>query len=153
MVFNFMALFFPNVHFRDCDFFSRILLIQSNQFFSVVVRIYEFVLLMKHLFLSVTIGVVTEKLFFLAPWQPLLGKQILSLQSCSLSVKTIPEKWSQTDEEFFKKIRKSLSSTQLLRAQTLATGSKFSKNTLLDCYYHLSLSLSRFDLFIMFYFS
>ena len=50
---------------------------------------------MKHFLLVATVVMIGEKLFFfLFPWQPLLGKQIPSLKLCSLSIKTIPGKWS-----------------------------------------------------------
>ena len=47
---------------------------------------------MKYFLLIANIAMISETLFFLFTWQPLLGKQIPSSKLCSLSTKTIPGK-------------------------------------------------------------
>ena len=53
--------------------------------------------------LLAAVAMMNEIFFSLFPWQPFLGKQILSSQSCSLPVQTISEKkWSQTFKDYKK---------------------------------------------------
>ena len=47
---------------------------------------------MKHFLLIEIVAMTSQKLFFIFPWQRLLGKQIPSSVLCSLSIKTIPGK-------------------------------------------------------------
>ena len=85
----------------------------------------------------------------------MLGKQILSSKSCSLSIQTIVsvKYCSQTDKDYSKKYCKGVSSTPLLRTQTLTTGSKCSKNLVFGFLLPLVIYLRGFDLFVMSYFS
>ena len=98
--------------------------------------------LMKHLFLLATIAVITEKLdFFLPPWQPLLGKQILSSQSRNLSVKTIHEKWSQTRKDYSKKMSERCILYLIAKNPDPSNGVKIKQKTVFwiattICHYH-----------------
>ena len=54
------------------------------------------------------VAVITEKgIFFLLSWQPLLRKQIISSNSCNLSIQTCQETWSLTDKYQSRKLSQS----------------------------------------------
>ena len=56
-------------------------------------------------FLVATIAVITEKIvFFLFSWQPLLGKQILSLNHAAYKCNQSLKKWNQADKVYSRKI-------------------------------------------------
>ena len=95
--------------------------------FSVVARIYKVPVFDEAFFLLATVPMITGKVrFFQFSWQILLRKilPILSSQSCCLSIQTTIslKNWSQTDKDYIKNCCKGVSSTPLLRIQTLTMG-------------------------------
>ena len=87
--FNFGSRFLKMYIFEIATFFLAKHL--SNQpFFSLKVIIYKIYVFDEAFFLLATAALIT--VFFLFPCQPLLGKQTISSQSCSLSIQTISEK-------------------------------------------------------------
>ena len=116
---NFWALFLKMYTFEVVTFFSRLSCLSNQLTFSVVVRIYKI-----HLFGGAFVVPLSnhsfdnwKKEFFLFSWQPLLGKQIYSWQSNSLStqINLTPKNWSQTDRDYLKNCCQGVPSTLKLR--------------------------------------
>ena len=93
--------------------------------FSVVARIYNVPVFDEAFFLLATVPMITRKVrFFQFSWQILLRKILPSSQSYCLSIQTtiFLKNWSQTDKDYIKNCCKGVSSTPLLRIQTLTMG-------------------------------
>ena len=82
----------------------------------------------------------SKNVFYLFPYQQLLGKQIPSSKSWSLLLQNIPEKMESNRWRVLKKnCHKVVSCAQLLRTKTLAAGSKWKCiNFFFNFYCHLS---------------
>ena len=75
-----------------------------NSIFSVVVCIYKIHAFDEAFSLLAVLAMITEKMFFLFPWEPLLGKNLF-IKSCNLSIQTIFEKkWNQIEKAYSRKI-------------------------------------------------
>ena len=62
-------------------------------FFQLYFVLVKLMFVMKHFFLSGTIAMINEKVFFIIQWQPLLGKQILPSQHNHKKWKGSLERW------------------------------------------------------------
>ena len=89
MVFNFLGPFSQKVHFWCCNV-SCVALAQSTHFLSGRSNIYDSCF-WRSIFLLATVPIMTKNVFFLFAWQPLLRKQLSSIQLSSLSIQTIPD--------------------------------------------------------------
>ena len=88
--------------FEVLTFFSHLMFIQSH-FFSDSGYFYRVYTFDGAFFFLTTVAMITEKsVFFLFPLQPVLRNQILSSQSCSLSIQTTVtlKHWSQKDRDY-----------------------------------------------------
>ena len=125
MFFIFRTLFFKMYVFEVVRLFLLAKCLSKLHNFSVVARICKVPVFDEAFFLLATVPMITGKVrFFQFSWQILLGKILLSSQSCCLSIQTTIslKKWSQTDKDYIKNCCKGVSSTPLLRIQTLTMG-------------------------------
>ena len=73
--------------------------------------------------------------FFLFPWESLLGKQTHSRNQVVINLNYLkPENWSQTDRYYLKNCSKGISTTPLVRTEAITMGSKSSKINFLGFY-------------------
>ena len=84
MLFNFRV--FLRMYTFKVATFSLTSTYPINSFFSVVVCTYKIDVFDEAFSLLAIVAMITEKMFFLFPWQPLLGKNLF-IKSCSLSRK------------------------------------------------------------------
>ena len=79
--------FSQNVQFSGCDILSRLVLIQSTQFFSVEVCIYKNHVFDEAFFLLLIDAMITEKMYI-----SYFHGNLYKIKSWSLSIQTIHEK-------------------------------------------------------------
>ena len=93
-------------------------------------------------------------MFFLFPLHPLLGKHILSSQSCNLSIPTTAslKNWSKTYKKYSENLLQRFTSTPIAKDPEPKNGIKMQQKLLSGFLLPLVIYLSGFDLFNVLFF-
>ena len=137
MFFQLWALFLKMCIFEIVFFLTQCLSNQLN--FSVVIRMYKIPVFDETFSLLATVAMIAENVTFSSFYSNChKGNKFVHHNFAANQSKLPPEKWSHTVKGYSKNCIKGVSSTPLLKTQTLTRGSKCTKNYFLRFYYHLS---------------